>query len=327
MDLLDRYLAAVGALLPGAQRDDITAELRDVLLNRYEEQQASLGRPLNRDEEAALLRGFGHPVRVAARYGPQHYLVGPELYPIYAFSVKVLLAIIAGSALVAAVVNAILKAGDPGPAIVLGLAVWWNGSIVSIGILTIIAAILQRSRVPLKALEQWNPRDLPAIPPRPRRQNWFDHVAGIVAQSVAIWWWTRVISLGQPMVPLGASENLGLAPAAIWTTLYWPVVALAATSIAVHVLKLMGPSRRTAALGLDLVAQIGLLVVAAWALRAGHWVDIAATRMSPLAVHQVDFGVNLGIKITLIVLVVVAACMGAYDLWALARSARGAKAC
>jgi hypothetical protein len=121
---------------------------------------------------------------------------------------------------------------------------------------------------------------------------------------------------------MGAGETLGLAPAVIWTTLYWPVVVLAVASIAVHALRLLSPERRTAALGFDLVTQIGLLVIAAWALRAGHWVDIAATRMSPLAIHQVDYGVNLGIQITLIVLVVVAACMAAYDLWALARATR-----
>ncbi len=35
MDLLDRYLAAVAALLPKTQREDIVAELRDTLLNQH----------------------------------------------------------------------------------------------------------------------------------------------------------------------------------------------------------------------------------------------------------------------------------------------------
>jgi hypothetical protein len=46
MDLLDRYLAAVAALLPKTQREDIVAELRDTLLNQMEEKEAELGRPL-----------------------------------------------------------------------------------------------------------------------------------------------------------------------------------------------------------------------------------------------------------------------------------------
>jgi hypothetical protein len=39
-DLIDRYLGAVAALLPKAQRQDIIAELRDLIINRVEEQEA-----------------------------------------------------------------------------------------------------------------------------------------------------------------------------------------------------------------------------------------------------------------------------------------------
>jgi hypothetical protein len=43
MDVVEGYLRAVAALLPRAQRDDIVAELRDVILNRIEEREAGLG--------------------------------------------------------------------------------------------------------------------------------------------------------------------------------------------------------------------------------------------------------------------------------------------
>ena len=65
MDMLDRYLAAVAALLPKAQREDIVAELRDLLLNRIEEKEEALGRPLTEKEREAVLKDFGHPVAVA----------------------------------------------------------------------------------------------------------------------------------------------------------------------------------------------------------------------------------------------------------------------
>jgi len=41
MDLIDRYLDTVRLFLPRDQRDDITAELRDVLLTRREEKEAA----------------------------------------------------------------------------------------------------------------------------------------------------------------------------------------------------------------------------------------------------------------------------------------------
>jgi hypothetical protein len=129
MDLIERYLAAVGFLLPRRQRDDITAELREALLARREDKEAETGHPITRGEEDDLLRAFGHPLVVAARYGRQQYLIGPELYPIYVFALKVLLAIIAGAAVVTGVVSAAVGPGQPGAAIATSLGVFWNGAI------------------------------------------------------------------------------------------------------------------------------------------------------------------------------------------------------
>jgi len=66
VDLIERYLANMLVLLPKSQRDDIIAELRDVLTGCREEEAAKLGHPLTRAEEESLLREFGHPVLVAA---------------------------------------------------------------------------------------------------------------------------------------------------------------------------------------------------------------------------------------------------------------------
>ena len=67
MDLVNEYLRAVAALLPKAQRDDIVAELRDTILNRIEEREADLGRPLTDDEVEAVLREerYGYTLRQA----------------------------------------------------------------------------------------------------------------------------------------------------------------------------------------------------------------------------------------------------------------------
>ena len=58
------------------------AELRDLILSRFEAKEEELGRALTGDEQEAILREIGHPLVVAARYrkGPDS-LVGPELFP------------------------------------------------------------------------------------------------------------------------------------------------------------------------------------------------------------------------------------------------------
>ena len=68
MTLVDRYLGAVKDNLPRAQRDDIIEELEDSLRSRIEDEAAARGRPLTEAEEAAILKGFGNPMAVAARY-------------------------------------------------------------------------------------------------------------------------------------------------------------------------------------------------------------------------------------------------------------------
>ena len=50
MDMIERYLNAVAAQLPQAEREDIVAELRDLILSRFEAREDELGRALN-DEE------------------------------------------------------------------------------------------------------------------------------------------------------------------------------------------------------------------------------------------------------------------------------------
>ena len=83
MEMIDRYLQAVKFALPQAQRDDIIKELRDSILSQIEEKEATLGRPLNEDEQAELLKklgspiAFGQPLSQAAVPDWSHYV--PDL--------------------------------------------------------------------------------------------------------------------------------------------------------------------------------------------------------------------------------------------------------
>ena len=67
MDLLARYLHAVGQYLPAKGNDDTLAELRANLLAEMENREEELGRPLNEVEVAAVLEHHGRPAMVAAR--------------------------------------------------------------------------------------------------------------------------------------------------------------------------------------------------------------------------------------------------------------------
>jgi hypothetical protein len=324
MDLIDRYLAAIGALTPQSQRRDIIAELRDALMNRCEDKETETGRPLTEAEVAEVLRGFGHPLVVAARYGGQSYLVGPEIYPLYVFCLKILLAFVALTAAITGVVTAAFHPEQPGAGIGAAIGVLIHGGISDVGALTIIAALIQRQKVRPKFLTDWNPRDLPKPLQRPlfRPQTRFDNAFGIIAQTVFILWWTHVLAIRIPYIsyiPLKVGQHLDLARAPIWDTLFWPVLGLSLAAIVVNGLKLFGKTYRMAAHGLDLARNLAALIVLWVALRAGHWVEISGQGLTVDALAKVDYGVNLGLQVTLALLAVGAVGLAVYDTWRLFR--------
>jgi hypothetical protein len=89
MELIDRYLQAVKFWLPKAQRNDIIAEISEDIRSQIEDKEAELGRKVDDRELEAVLKRWGHPVLVAQRYLPQQQLIGPVLFPIYRFVLKI----------------------------------------------------------------------------------------------------------------------------------------------------------------------------------------------------------------------------------------------
>ncbi len=88
MELLDRYLKAVKFWLPSEQKQDIIAELSEDIRSQIEDKESELGRPLNDAEVEAILKKGGPPILVAQRYLPQRYLIGPALFPMYWFVLR-----------------------------------------------------------------------------------------------------------------------------------------------------------------------------------------------------------------------------------------------
>lgn len=172
-DLLERYLHAVGEQLPRRLREDVKTELRTLLTEMLEDRARQAERAPDTDLAVAVLREFGEPEAVAARYRPPAYLIGPELYPIFILVIKIVLAVMAGFG--ALTVALVLWRSDASLA-ELGRTLWELGVqgaglvLMNLGLLVLIFAGLQRwgARDSAEAPETWNPLELPAVEDRDR---------------------------------------------------------------------------------------------------------------------------------------------------------------
>jgi hypothetical protein len=229
MDLLDRYLGAVAALLPAAQRQDIVAELRDLLMSRIEDQEAQLGRPLNKKELEALFREFGHPLAVAGRYGPQRALIGVELYPFYIFAVKVALVIAAFAVLIPAVVGFVTDGGLVVRVLLHAFNDFVPTALKLIGVITIVGAMIERGWIKAGDFGQWKVSDLPTISAKKEwfRTTRFEALFEVIFMTFFALWWAGVVDFPGSRGPFGENGDLQMTLAPILTQLHTPILLLA----------------------------------------------------------------------------------------------------
>ena len=251
MELLDRYLQAVKKHLPVQRQDDILAELRANLESQLEDKEGELGRPLTSSEAEAWLKQLGAPMQVAARYKPQQYLIGPGLFPMYSFVLR--LAALWGMAIYAIVsavqlavhvsahtattedvakafAESLAQALVQAPFTLLGIATW----------VTLIFAALEFSvsrgmvKLPAGAPMQpdWRPSDLPPVEvdvTHGKRPRTYAHaVAEVIGGFILLAWlllfpWHPFLLFGPGVYAIRALPYT-LAP--IWWTFYWCSVAV-----------------------------------------------------------------------------------------------------
>jgi hypothetical protein len=323
MDLLDRYLAAVAALLPKTQREDIVAELRDILLTRMEEKEAQAGRPLDAKEREAVLRAFGHPIAVAGRYGASRTLIGPELYPFYMFAVKGLL-ILAGAVTAIPLAISIIIGGQDAAG---GLAHFLSGFLTTamtlIGAATIVAAGIERGWIPVGDLLDWKVADLPSLGgPARKTKTRFEAAFELAVLLLFIVWWTGLVQV--PWSPVIGPHGALLTAAPIWTTLHLPILALAALQATACLVTLVRPDAVRARAGLDIVADLGGLGLIAALWSAGRLFTVALSGVAgPKAadIAGLQAALDLSFHITVGVMAVVFLCKLAVGAWRLARGA------
>ena len=294
MELIERYLQAVSAWLPRAQRDDIIRELSEELRSQAEEREEALGRPLDQREQESILKPFGHPMLLAARYRPQRALIGSAILPFYWFVLKVSLA---GMVLVHVIAATVLLAtGKPVNQVVSALVTLPIGpGVMVFGWVTLAFAVFDRHMPRLPFIAGWTPGSLPPLQKPPAGPSRVSLACEILFSTAFIVWWTAVPS--HPWLIFGpASVVLELAP--VWQSLYVPILLVASAGLIVQWIVLLRPNWLALRSIAKIVGHVVSLVMIALFLRAGDLVVAAETAMP--AEGGVAPAINLAARIGLI---------------------------
>ena len=273
MDLLERYLQAVKPLLPHKTQDDVLRELAENIRYQMEEREADLGRPLTTAEQEELIKKYGHPVAVAARYGRVHYLIGPTVFPFYWLILRIAAV---GALIVRLVVEVIMALLSPDPAHAILPALLAIPSVlipVFFWVTATFAAFeLCSSFFTLKCEKGWSPSSLPVIGTHSPAVSRTESVAQILFGAAFIAWWQAVPHA--PFLLFGPAAGI-IAPAPIWADLHWPILLLVAAGVAQACVDLARPQSAPWRGKVRLAVQAAGLILLCLVLRAGVWVVMA----------------------------------------------------
>jgi hypothetical protein len=323
MDLIDRYLAAVRRQLPAGQQDDIVQELRDSLRSEAEEREAETGRAPNDDELAEMLKKRGHPWLMASRYLSQQYLIGPGLYPYYRKTLgMVVFWVVLPIVLFGGAISTIYSDASVAGWINRVIPAAWNGAIYSVGIVTIVFAILEHERLRINVLESWNPRRLPD-PHDVREVPRSESVIGLIVGLTFLIWWTGIFRV--PDLIFFDSRPARIVAGPIWTQLYWPILLSLIASIVIYTIDMVRPWRTTAVSMVDIgigLANIGIITII---LRAGNYVQVEAMAEYAAKAARAEYFINNSIMVTFAVIGIMTGWDVLYEIWRLVK-ARPARA-
>lgn len=309
MDLLERYLAEVRRNLPARDADDIVAELRDLLLARAEDQEGESGTVA----WDAILRDFGQPLVIAARYRKQQWLIGPELYPFYLHFLKVIVTIVVAVTTGLALIKGVLWATSPGQAISGFLGSLWWGIASAIGSVTIVFALIERfAGARVNRHMRWKPMELPEL--NAAQPSVYESVFEVAVGVLVLLWWFGLV----PTPQYGGTFRLTAAP--VWQTLFWPVAALFVAQLIFNLIRWLRPRWTWARTLLGAANAVGAIVLAAIVYRAGTWIHVVSTGADPAQVAALQSAFDLACRMAIVVALMVWTLNFGWGLWRTMRS-------
>lgn len=318
MELIERYLQAVGFWLPKAQKQDILAELSEDIRSQVEDKESQLGRKLTDADVEEILKQRGSPIMVANRYLPQQHLIGPVLYPIYKFVLKMAALFYAVPWLVVWLCITLLipsyRAQTAGDFITGTLHGLWVALFYTFASVTFAFAVLEKYALKSGFLEKWDPRRLPPLrdPNRIKRSN---SLAEIVTLVVACIWWIGFMS--SPVMVNRPNVHIVLAPA--WRYYFWWIVVLFAVTIATSCANLFRPYWTRLRAIVRLITDCAGWAMFAWLCKMNIVAEISVRNVAPEKTAQIASYINLWMGRSVPIVIAIGALIVLFDVYRILR--------
>ncbi len=287
MELIERYLQSVKFALPKNQKQDIVAELAEDLHSQIQDQEAALGRSLTQEEIAAILKKVGHPMQVALRYRQPRYLIGPQVFPMYLFVLKLIWMCSFGPWLAIGIALDIFVAANHSrhyQGLTAILDHFWLAAFTNIVVVTAIFAIIDCYQ-PDGLWSNWNPLKLPKV----RDVNRIP-----LSSSVSELAWYGIISLWW-MGAFGFPSLTGwhVTPAPLISRFFfWPLLILLlghALVAAVNTFRpWWTPRRAMLRAALDALGLLTIGALLAICFTGGSFVSVNSTQLSSTEILDVQ---------------------------------------
>jgi hypothetical protein len=194
-------------------------------------------------------------------------LIGPALFPIYGFVLKMVLLWILVPVFVFIVgpVN-LANTGSWGRAISLTLGDLWTGAFLAAGVITLVFAVIEGTQSHLGLLDKWDPRSLPPVQTPERKTSLVQTVCELAFNVFGFLW--LLLVPGHPALLLGPAAAI-LRPAPLWHTFYVPILLLAFALILKSAVTLARPGWSWFPLSTQLLQTILSLIVVNFMINAG----------------------------------------------------------
>jgi hypothetical protein len=323
MDLINIYTKEVGRRLPEKDRADIESEIRSMIEDALDDESKAAGRPVDDEMTVAVLTRLGPPERMAASYLPPRFLIGPELFPHFLNTLRIVLAVV--TVLAALAIGASLGARGGEQSVlemVLGVITGvLDAAFRAASIVVLIFAIIQFASPDFRIESRpWDPRKMKAAPDSERVSlpgTLFEVVMTILALVLFNFYpqWVGLIFIdnGEPVhisfladvffryLPflsilwiLQAGHKTWLAAQGRWTALQrWIAVVIGVLTVLILAIMVSGPA--LVSLPVDRLVELGygLDVASAARINDGLAVSIRLVLGIVIALTVLEVGKHL----------------------------------